>query len=189
MAEQASIPNAEQLRMRLLEEQMKEMERQEKARAAAQKELAAFTDDFLKHHISDDERAMIRRLVKNAVEKGQMEALVYSFPSDLCTDGGRAINNADPNWPETLQGKAKEMYDAFKARIQPRGLQAQGDDHQLSRRDSRRRRLLPELGAAGKGVSDARGPADLAGPRAASGSPGHVHWTSGTTLRGAVSAS
>ena len=64
---------------------------------------------------------MIRRLVKIAVEKGQMEAMVYSFPSDLCTDGGRAINNSDPNWPETLQGKAKEMYDAFKARIQPQG--------------------------------------------------------------------
>ena len=116
-----SIPSAEQLRMKLLEEQMKEMERQDKARASAQKELAAFTDDFLKGHIRDDERAMIRRLVKNAAEKGQMEALVYSFPSHLCTDGGRAINNSDPNWPETLQGKAKEMYDAFKARIQPEG--------------------------------------------------------------------
>ena len=122
MAErQAPIPSAEQLRMKLLEEQMKEMDRQDKARAAAQKELAAFTDDFFKHHISDDERAMIRRLVKNAAEKGQFEALVYSFPSDLCTDGGRAINNADPNWPDTLQGRAREMYDAFKARIQPQG--------------------------------------------------------------------
>ena len=117
----APIPSAEQLRIKLLEEQMKEMEQQERARASAQKELAAFTDDFLKSHISDNERAMIRRLVKNAVENGQLEALVYSFPSDLCTDGGRAINNADPNWPETLQGKAKEMYDAFKARIQPQG--------------------------------------------------------------------
>ena len=117
----ASIPSAEQLRLRLLEEQLKEMEQQEKARDAERKRLAAFTDDFLKKHISEEERAIIRQLVKNAVEKGQMEALVYSFPSDLCTDGGRAINNADPNWPETLQGKAKEMYDAFKARIQPEG--------------------------------------------------------------------
>ena len=50
-----------------------------------------------------------------------MEAMVYSFPSDLCTDGGRAINNSDPDWPDTLQGKAKEMYDTFKARIQPQG--------------------------------------------------------------------
>jgi len=117
----APIPSAEQLRMKLLEEQMKEMERQDKARTSAQKELAAFTDDFFKNHISDNERAMIRRLVQNAVEKGQLEALVYSFPSDLCTDGGRAINNADPSWPDTLQGRAREMYDAFKARIQPQG--------------------------------------------------------------------
>ena len=43
-----------------------------------------------------------------------MEAMVYSFPSDLCTDSGRAINSADPQWPETLQGKAKQFYDAFK---------------------------------------------------------------------------
>ena len=100
---------------------MKDMEQQDKAREAAKKELTAFTDEFFKSQISDDERAMIRRLVKNAVEKGQFEAMVYSFPSDLCTDAGRAINNADPNWPDTLQGKAKEMYDAFKARVQPQG--------------------------------------------------------------------
>ena len=62
--------------MKLLEEQMREMARQEKARSSAQKELADFADDFLKSHISDNERAMIRRLVKNAVEKGHLEAMV-----------------------------------------------------------------------------------------------------------------
>lgn len=72
----APIPSAEQLRMKLLEEQMREMARQEKARSSAQKELADFADDFLKSHISDNERAMIRRLVKNAVEKGHLEAMV-----------------------------------------------------------------------------------------------------------------
>ena len=43
--------SAEQLRMRMLEAQMKEMELQEKARAAEQKKLAAFTEDFFKHHM------------------------------------------------------------------------------------------------------------------------------------------
>ena len=84
----APIPSAEQLRIKLLEEQMKEMELQDKARASAQKELSEFADDFLKSHISYNERAMIRGLVKNALEKGQLEAMVYSFPSDLCTGGG-----------------------------------------------------------------------------------------------------
>ena len=58
---------------------------------------------------------MVRRLVMNAVKDGKMEAMVYSFPSDLCTDSGRAINNSDPNWPETLQGKAKEFYDRYRS--------------------------------------------------------------------------
>ena len=34
---------------------------------------------------------MVRRLVINAVKDGKMEAMVYSFPSDLCNDrGGRS---------------------------------------------------------------------------------------------------
>ena len=176
--------------MKLLEEQMKEMKRQEKAQASAQKELAAFADDFLKSHISDNERAMIRRLVKNAVEKGHLEAMVYSFPSDLCIDGGRAINNSDPDWPATLQGKAKEMYDAFKARIHTQGYKLKamiinfpggvpGDVgfFLIGRRRSRRGRTqrsgwpLPFRTAF------------------ASGSPGPLQWTSGTTLRGVASVS
>ena len=41
----APVPSAEQLRMKLLEYQLKEMEREDKARAAAQKELTTFADD------------------------------------------------------------------------------------------------------------------------------------------------
>ena len=64
---------------------------------------------------------MVRRLVMNAVKDGKMEAMVYSFPSDLCTDSGRAINNNAPNWPETLQGKAREIYDRYEERMKPQG--------------------------------------------------------------------
>ena len=64
---------------------------------------------------------MVRRLVANAVKDGKMEAMVYSFPSDLCTDSGRAINNYDPKWPETLQGKAKEFFDRYESLAKPQG--------------------------------------------------------------------
>ena len=56
---------------------------------------------------------MVRRLAANAVKDGKFEAMVYSFPSDLCSDGGRAINNSDPDWPESLQGKAREFYERY----------------------------------------------------------------------------
>ena len=106
--------SAEALRMSILQKEMEKMDVEAKARAAEQKKLADFTTDFLTHHVTEDEIAMVRRLVMNAVKDGKMEAMVYSFPSDLCTDSGRAINNGDPNWPETLQGKAKEFFDRYQ---------------------------------------------------------------------------
>jgi hypothetical protein len=75
----------------------------------------------MKTEVSDKESAMIRRLVMNAVSDGKFEAMVYSFPSDLCTDGGRAINSNDPTWPNTLQGKAKALYDRYQTIAKPAG--------------------------------------------------------------------
>jgi hypothetical protein len=92
-----------------------------KAREAEEKRVAAFTSEFLHKHVSEDEIAMVRRLVQNAVKDGKMEAMVYSFPSDLCTDSGRAINNYDPNWPATLQGKAQEFFVRYEKLARPQG--------------------------------------------------------------------
>jgi hypothetical protein len=117
----ATPQSAEALRKSILQKEEERMEVERKAREADEKKLAAFTDDFLKEHVSEDEIAMVRRLVANAVKDGKMEAMVYSFPSDLCTDSGRAINNNDPRWPETLQGKAKEFYERYEKFGRPEG--------------------------------------------------------------------
>jgi hypothetical protein len=126
MTEQKTDPtempvSAEQLRLSILEREMEKMEGEQKARDAEQKKLATFTQDFLTSHVSAEETAMVRRLVFNAVKDGKMEALVYSFPSLLCTDQGRAINSNAPNWPETLQGKAREFYERFETLAKPQG--------------------------------------------------------------------
>jgi hypothetical protein len=117
----AEVLSADELRMKLLTSQMEALDRREKANANELQKLAEFANSFLHDDVSEQERAMIRRLVENAVKDGKFEALVYSFPSSLCTDDGRAINNAQPNWPETLQGKAKILYDRYKAVAQPKG--------------------------------------------------------------------
>jgi hypothetical protein len=113
--------SAEALRMSILQKEMDKLDAERKAREAEEKKLRAFTEDFLHKHVGDDEIAMVNRLVMNAVKDGKMEAMVYSFPSDLCTDSGRAINNSDPHWPETLQGKARELYDRYQERAKPQG--------------------------------------------------------------------
>ncbi|PRY19689.1 hypothetical protein CLV78_11921 [Aliiruegeria haliotis] len=117
----APVPSAADLRMALLEKKMEEMEAKEKAIAAEKDRKAAFAAEFLSSHVTEDERKVIRRMVQNAVKNGQFEAMVYSFSSDLCTDSGRAINNAEPDWPETLQGKARELYERYVEYAKPQG--------------------------------------------------------------------
>ncbi|QRM56685.1 hypothetical protein [Sinorhizobium sp. BG8] len=116
-----AVPSADELRREILQKQLDQLEKEDKVKDVRQKELAKFADDFFRKHVGEEERAMINNVVRRAVADGKLEAMVYSFPSDFCTDSGRAINNADPDWPQTLQGKAKELYDRFKEVAQPQG--------------------------------------------------------------------
>ena len=125
-AEKSIDPNAApisaaELRKQLLEKEMAKVSQYRNEQDAKQKELTKFTDEFLSKQVSAEEIATVRRLVSIAVEAGKLEAMVYSFPSDLCTDSGRAINSNDPTWPQTLRGKAKEFFDRYQAFGKPQG--------------------------------------------------------------------
>ncbi len=114
-------PSAKDLRMQVLQREMEEMEKERKLKALDEKKHADFAGDFLEKHVSEEEIAVVRRLVANAVKDGKFEAMVYSFPSDLCTDSGRAINSGDKDWPNTLQGKAKEFFERYQTFGKPQG--------------------------------------------------------------------
>ncbi len=115
------VPTAGELRRQLAEKQLAQMERDKQAQQREHEKHTAFIDDFMKGHINDTERAKMRKLVMDAVAQGQMEVLVYTFPSSLCTDDGRAINSGEGDWPKTLQGKARELYDRFATMMKPQG--------------------------------------------------------------------
>lgn len=117
----STIESAEDLRKRALELQLAEMDREDKIKEREAKKHAEFVEDFFKKHIGDNERAVIKRLVMKAAADGKFEAMVYSFPSSFCTDSGRAINNSLAGWQNTLQGRAKEVYDLFEAVAKPQG--------------------------------------------------------------------
>jgi hypothetical protein len=114
-------PSAEALRMTVLQKEMEKLDAERKALEMEEMKLAEFTRDFMNNHVSENEMARVRRLVMNAVKNGKLEAMIYSFPSGFCTDSGRAINNNDPRWPETLQGKAKELFQSYEELAKPRG--------------------------------------------------------------------
>ena len=72
--------------------------------------------------LSDDEVAEKASVIINrAVENGLMAVQVFRFPHHLCTDNGRAINQAEEGWEKTLTGIPKEIYEFWKRRLQPEG--------------------------------------------------------------------
>jgi hypothetical protein len=47
--------------------------------------------------------------------------MLLRFPSQLCSDGGRAINAPDPDRPATLRGEAAEIYLRWNRDLKPSG--------------------------------------------------------------------
>jgi hypothetical protein len=47
--------------------------------------------------------------------------MVMRFPSELCTDHGRALNMGEKDWPDTLVGQPRQFYEIWKERLEPAG--------------------------------------------------------------------
>jgi hypothetical protein len=79
-------------------------------------------EEMIKTKISDTDWDDLVRRAQKAAEHGEKQYLLLRFPSDLCTDDSRAINNP-PNdtWPETLRGEAAEIYQRWNATLRPLG--------------------------------------------------------------------
>ena len=94
-----------------------------KAHEAAEAEKQALLDRLARPSgLSDDEvmeKAAI--IVNRAVENGMTSVQVFRFPNHVCTDNGRAINQAEEGWEQTLTGVPKEIYDFWQRQLKPRG--------------------------------------------------------------------
>ena len=72
--------------------------------------------------VSDDERLKrAAAIINRAVNNGLTEIEVGRFPNTLFTDHGRAINQQEKGWEETLTGLPKELFEFWKKYMQPRG--------------------------------------------------------------------
>lgn len=70
--------------------------------------------------LEQDSEALKIKII-DAARSGKYEVEVIRFPGTYCTDGGRAINNLEKNWPESLQGKAESFYMMWKEHGHPHG--------------------------------------------------------------------
>ncbi|MBM6595262.1 hypothetical protein [Microvirga pudoricolor] len=95
------------------------MDRAEKARHELIKRMAEpinLTQERLKEILQP-----LKAKLKSAAERGQTELMVMRFPNALCSDHGRAINNSDPAWPETLTGRPRQAYELWRDQLRDAG--------------------------------------------------------------------
>lgn len=98
-----------------------------KAREALAKQKALeehqkrLRDEFMERDLNPDATQRLNNVVRHAAEAGQHEVMLFKFPAAFCADKGRAINNFDPDWPESLTGFARKAYDAYVADLEPLG--------------------------------------------------------------------
>ena len=95
------------------------MDRAEQARAELVKALAA-PIELTPEKLKGITQSLLHKL-RRAAERGQTELMVMRFPNTLCTDKGRALNNSERDWPDTLVGRPRQAYEFWREHLQPAG--------------------------------------------------------------------
>jgi len=106
--------------------------RKEEEAAAFRQRLENFdlTDDIIHHGLDR---------IRRAFERGETELMISAFPSEFCTDGGRAVINAgappinrpskaelaahedEPEWLATMPAGVRQVHEFWKQRLRPGG--------------------------------------------------------------------
>ena len=118
-----NILSAKELMAKIAKVEGEKASKAMKAHEAAEAEKQAMLDRLARPSgLSDDEvmeKAAI--IVNRAVENGMTSVQVFRFPNHICTDNGRAINQVEDGWEQTLTGIPKEIYEFWKRQLKPRG--------------------------------------------------------------------
>jgi len=118
-----NILSAKELMAKIAKVEGEKASKAMKAHEAAEAEKQALLDRLSRPSgLSDDEvmeKAAI--IVNRAVENGMTSVQVFRFPNHVCTDNGRAINQAEEGWEQTLTGVPKEIYEFWQRQLKPRG--------------------------------------------------------------------
>jgi hypothetical protein len=119
----AALPTAKDLMKKIALREAEKASAAMKEMSAADAEKKALMERFSKPSgVSDEERlARATAIINRAANNGLTEVLVVRFPNELCTDRGRAINQQEHGWENTLTGLPKELYEFWQKYLKPRG--------------------------------------------------------------------
>lgn len=119
----SKLLSVKELHMKIAESEATKASAALKAQQAEEAEKKAFHDHLLAPSGLTDEQASEKAslIIGRAMDNGLISVQVLRFPNNICTDGGRAINQVEEGWENTLTGLPKEMYEFWKRKLRPLG--------------------------------------------------------------------
>ena len=111
----------EDLKLISSDAEMEKVEEERKLKEIKKRQELEFRELFMAREVQPEAIDRINHLISVAAKQGNHQLQVLTFPSSYCSDGGRRINIADPEWPSTLEGFAKKAYDFFQKELRPLG--------------------------------------------------------------------
>ena len=119
----SQLPTAKDLRQKIALREAEKASAAMREQNAAEAEKKALLEKFSKPSgVSDEER--LKRaiaIIQRAANNGQTQVEIARFPNQLCTDRGRAINQMEPGWENTLTGLPKELVEFHQKFLKPQG--------------------------------------------------------------------
>lgn len=120
------------------ERRHREQEAEQQLKRHNQEQLEDFRKRLDEFQVTEERVHAVMHRIREAFDRGETELLLTSFPSSFCTDGGRAVNNADlppinkpaqkdaslspePEWLATLPRGVSRVYEHWKRELQPGG--------------------------------------------------------------------
>ena len=117
------LPSASDYMKKLALAEAEEASKQAAKMAEGEAEKRALIDHMRGPSGVSDEEGIRRavKIIERAVSNGLTEVQVYRFPNQLCTDKGRAINQQERGWEDTLTGVPREIYQLWAKYFRARG--------------------------------------------------------------------
>jgi hypothetical protein len=117
------LPTAKDMRKEIAVAEAEKAAAEMRKHEDAEAEKKALIEHLSKPSGVSEEEGVKRgaNIIRRAVNSGMTEVQIYRFPNELCTDRGRAINQMEAGWEQTLTGVPKEIYLLWHRHFRPRG--------------------------------------------------------------------
>ena len=125
MSDQKTMPpgllTPDQVRKISVDAETKELQAGLALARKAEDEQKKLHDAFMAREVHPEAMSRVMAVVRRAAEQGKSEVLLFQFPSEYTSDRGRAINNAESDWPKSLEGFARRAYQSYDQLLRPHG--------------------------------------------------------------------